>query len=307
MKVGFVGLGSMGYALAENLRSAGHALTVYDSNPERVKSLARRGSKPAATPAGVAQDADVVFTCLPGPVEVEEVALSETGLLRAMKPGAIWFDLTTNSPETIRKLHQLFHARDVALLDAPISGGPSGAKTRRLALWVGGEQTIFEKHEGLLRSIADRPLYMGPIGAGCVTKIVHNSASFTAQSALAEAFVLGVKEGLDPLRLFAALRDGTTGRCRTFDRLAEQFLSGIYEPPAFALTLAHKDIGLALALARSRDYPMPQAEIAQQDMKRGIERGWGLRDARISLSLHEERAGVSIRIPKEQIDRVVAE
>jgi len=305
MKVGFVGLGSMGYAVAEHLWSAGHELTVYDLNSELVKMLAGRGTRAASTPADVARDADVVFTCLPGPVEVEEVALSDAGLLRAMKPGAVWFDLTTNSPVTIHRLHQLFRSRGIELLDAPISGGPSGAKSRRLALWVGGEKTIFEKHEGFLRSIADRPLYMGAIGSGCVTKIVHNSASFTAQSALAEAFALGVRAGIDPLRLFAALRDGTTGRSRTFDRLAEQFLPGIYEPSAFALTLAHKDIGLALALARSYDYPMSQAEIAQRDMNEGIERGWGCRDARISLSLHEERAGVSIHIPKEQIDRLM--
>ena len=307
MKVGFVGLGSMGHALAASLKSAGHQLTVFDLNKELMSGFESHGVKTADSPAGVAWDADAVFTCLPGPIEVEKVALCEVGLLGAMRSHAAWFDLTTNSPVNVRRLHKLFRSRGIELLDAPISGGPHGAKTRRLALWVGGEKAAFTKHEELLRSMADRPLYMGEIGTGSIAKLVHNSASFTAQSALAEAFTLGVKAGVEPLRLFAALREGTAGRSRMFDRLAEHFLPGIYEPPAFALRLAHKDISLDLDLARSHDYQMRQAEIVQRDVEESMARGWAGRDARISLSLHEERAGVSINIPREQIDRLLAD
>jgi 3-hydroxyisobutyrate dehydrogenase len=170
-----------------------------------------------------------------------------------------------------------------------------------LALWVGGDKKVFDRNEDLLRTVSDRPLHIGPIGSGCITKIVHNSASFTAQNALAEAFTLGVRAGLDPLRLFEALRDGTTGRSRTFDRLAEQFLPGIYEPAAFALKLAHKDLVLALDLARSYSYPMPQTEITKDDMAEGLERGWGGYDARIALALHEERAAITVRVPKDRL------
>jgi 3-hydroxyisobutyrate dehydrogenase len=305
MKVGFIGLGAMGLGIATNLRSAGHGLAVYDRNEEPVALLAERGAHPASTPADAAEDADIVFTCLPGPAEIEEVAFSERGLLAAMKDGAAWFDFTTNSTAMIHRMHEAFYARGVEVLDAPISGGPQGARTGRLALWVGGDKTTFDRHLSVLKTVADRPLHMGPIGSGCITKIVHNTASFVAQSALAEAFTLGVKSGLDPLRLFEALRDGTTGRSRTFDRLAEQFLPGVYEPPAFTLKLAHKDMALALDIAQSCDYPMRQTEIARADMATGLQRGWGGRDARVSLTLHEERAGISIRVPKDRLNGVL--
>jgi 3-hydroxyisobutyrate dehydrogenase len=306
MKIGFVGLGAMGAGIAANLQYAGHELSVFDLNAAATADFVSNGARLSSSPAEASWDAHVVFTCLPGPVEVEGIALSEQGLLSAMKPGTVWFDLTTNSLPTIQQLHQKCLGGGVHLLDAPISGGPQGAKTRRLALWVGGDKKVFDRNEELLRTIADRPLHIGPIGSGCITKIVHNSASFTAQSALAEAFTLGVKAGLDPLRLFEALRDGTTGRSRTFDRLAEQFLPGIYEPAAFALKLAHKDLVLALDLARSYGYPMPQTEIAKNDMAEGLERGWGGYDARISLALHEERAAIKVRVPKDRLADVFA-
>ena len=304
MKVGFIGLGSMGRLMAENLQRAGHALIVHDVRADAAPALMDGGASWADLPAQAAAQAAVVFTCLPGPAEVDAIALSPYGLFAAMKPGTVWFDLTTNAPERIRYLNQKFSSRRIDVLDAPISGGPQGAKSRQLAFWVGGNQAVFDRHEGLLREMGDRPMYVGPVGCGCIVKLVHNSASFAVQSTLVEAFTLGVKAELDPFVLFRALREGTTGRSRTFDRLAEQFLSGTYDPTAFALRLALKDMKLAAALADTCDVPMRIIEIATEDMSEGIRRGWGERDARIALSLQSERAGVSVNVPR---DRLAAE
>src|SRR5438105_2028532 len=138
----------------------------------------------------------------------------------------------------------------------PAKGGPSGAKSGRLAIWVGGDKAVFDEHKDKLDAIGDQAMYVGPIGAGCVTKLVHNCAGYMIQTALAEVFSLGVKAGVDPLDLWAAVRQGAVGRTRTFDRLLTQFLPGQFDPPSFALRLAHKDVTLATELARELHVPM---------------------------------------------------
>lgn len=301
MKIGFIGLGAMGRFMAENLRRAGHALQVHDVRADVAAPLVREGAIWASSPAQAAVQAGVVFTCLPGPAEVDAVALSEAGLLAAMKPGAVWFDLTTNAPERIRALSEKFATHGIGVLDAPISGGPQGAKSRRLAFWVGGEESTFNRYQDLLRSMGDTPLHVGGVGSGCIVKLVHNSANFAVQSVVAEAFTLGVKAGVDPLVLFRAMREGTAGRSRTFDRLAEQFLPGVYDPAAFTLRLALKDMKLTEELAQACDVPMRMVGIAAEDMSEAMRRGWGEKDARIALSLQSERAGVSVKVPRDRL------
>lgn len=296
----------MGAPMAASLQRAGHELRVHDARREAAAGLVAGGASWADCPAKAASAVEVLFTCLPGPREVEAVALGEGGLLGATDARCVWFDLTTNSPEVVRRLGETFAARGVRLLDAPVSGGPKGAQSRRLALWVGGDAALFEQYLPVLKAMGDEPLYIGPIGAGSVAKLAHNCANFAVQIALAEVFTLGVKAGVEPLVLFKALRQGTAGRSRTFDRLSEQFLPGSYDPPAFALRLAHKDMSLVMALARDCGVPMRIAEIAMQEMSEAMQRGWGERDARIALTLQEERAGVSVRVPVERLRDAMA-
>ena len=144
------------------------------------------------------------------------------------------------------------------MLDAPVSGGPAGAKSGKLAIWVGGDKAIFDKHKAVLDAFSDAARYVGPIGAGSVAKLVHNCAGYAIQAALAEVFTMGVKGGVEPLALWEAVRTGAVGRRRTFDGLIDQFLPGKFDPPAFALRLAHKDVSLATAArprARRADAP----------------------------------------------------
>ena len=301
MKVGFIGVGTMGASMASHLQEAGHELNVSDLRKEAAAPHLAKGAVWKETPREVAEGVEVVFTSLPGPVEMEAVALGPDGLISGMKKGAAWFDLTTNSPSVVRRLHGTFKDKGLHLLDAPVSGGPKGARTRRLALWVGGEREIYDRFKPVLDAIGDQPYYVGPIGAGTVAKLVHNCAGYAIQAALAEVFTLGVKAGVDPLVLWQAVRQGAGGRARTFDRLVDQFLPGKFEPPSFTLKLAHKDVSLATALGRELGVPMRIAHLTLEEMTEALNRGWGQRDSRVSMLLQEERAGVQIAVPAEKI------
>jgi 3-hydroxyisobutyrate dehydrogenase len=301
MQIGFIGLGTMGASMASNLQRAGHALVVYDVRAEAAEPHLAAGATFAATPRAVAEASNVVFTSLPGPAEVEAVAVGPEGLLEGFRPGAAYFDLSTSSPTLARRLHARFAARGVAVLDAPVSGGPAGAKAGQLAIWVGGDQHVFDAHRALLQVLGDQVVYVGPSGAGCVTKLVHNCAGYTIQAALAEVFSLGVKAGVDPLALWQSVRQGAVGRRRTFDRLVDQFLAGSFEPPSFALRLAHKDMTLATELGRELHVPMRAANLAFDELTEALNRGWGARDSRVAMLLQEERAGVEIKVDPERL------
>ena len=142
------------------------------------------------------------------------------------------------------------------MLDAPVSGGPKGAKSGKLALWVGGDRQVYDHYKPVLDAIGDQPYYVGPIGAGSVAKLATTVRATRCRRRSPEVFTMGVKAGVDPLTLWKAVRQGAGGRRRTFDGLADQFLPGTFDPPAFALKLAHKDVSLATALAREVGVPM---------------------------------------------------
>ena len=305
MQVGFIGLGTMGASMAANLRKAGHALVVHDVRRDAAEPHIAAGAAWAATPRALAEAVEVVFTSLPGPPEVSAVALGSDGLLHGMRPGGVYFDLSTNAPAVVRRIHAIFAERGAHMLDAPVSGGPRGAATGKLALWVGGERAIFERYRPLLDAIGDRALYIGPIGAGTVAKLVHNCAGYAIQRVLSEVFTMGVKAGVEPLALWEAVRQGAAGRRRTFDALIDQFLPGTYDLPAFSLRLAHKDVTLATALARELGVPMPMAELALSELGEAMARGWGERDSRVAMLLQQERAGVRIAVDPGRLRQAV--
>jgi len=306
MKVGFIGLGTMGRHMAANLQKAGHELVVHDVRREAAESHIKAGARWADSPRAVAEAAEVIFASLPEPKDVESVALDEkNGLLSGMTAGKAFFDLSTNSPTVVRRLYAIFKSRGVHMLDSPVSGGPRGAESRKLALWIGGDEDVFRKFKPVIDAIGDQPYYVGPIGAGSIAKLVHNCAGYMIQTALAEVFTMGVKAGVDPLAIFKAVRQGAGGRARTFDRLADNFLQGKFDPPAFALRLAHKDVSLAVALGRESKVPMRMANMTLEEMTEALNRGWGERDSRVAMLLQEERAGVDIKVAAAALKEVL--
>jgi 3-hydroxyisobutyrate dehydrogenase len=296
----------MGRHMAANLLKAGHELIVHDVRRQAAEPHVKAGARWADSARAVAEASDVVFTSLPEPKDVEAVALDEnTGLLPGLAAGKAFFDLSTNSPTVVRRLHAIFKARGVDMFDAPVSGGPRGAESRRLALWIGGDAEAFKKYKPVVDAIGDQAVYVGPIGAGSVAKLVHNCAGYVVQTALAEVFTMGVKAGVDPLTIWKAVRQGAGGRRRTFDGLADQFLPGTYDPPAFALRLAHKDVSLATALGREHKVPMRLANITLEEMTEAMNRGWAERDSRVAMLLQQERAGVEIKVSPAAIKEVL--
>jgi 3-hydroxyisobutyrate dehydrogenase len=305
MNVGFIGLGIMGASMASNVQKAGHALIVHDLRAEAAKPHLASGATWAASPREVAEACEVVLTSLPGPPEVEAVALGEQGLLAGLSAGKAYFDLSTNSPTVVRRIHAAFAARGIPVLDAPVSGGPRGARTRKLAIWVGGDEAVLRRFKPVLDAMGDQVIRVGEVGAGSVAKLVHNMTTYAVQTALAEVFTLGVKAGVEPVDLWQAVRYGATGRQRTFDRLADGFLRGKYDPPNFALRLAHKDVTLATALGREHKVPMRIANLVLEEMTEALNRGWADRDSRSPMLLQEERAGVHVRATDDAIRTVL--
>lgn len=306
MRIGFIGLGLMGAGMAANLQKAGHTLLVSDIRRDAAASFLANGAEWADTPKAVAAGSEIVFTSLPGPPEMEKVALGEDGLLAGIKPGGAYFDLSTNAPSMVRKVHAAFAERGAAMLDAPVSGGPRGAASGKLAIWVGGEQAVFDRCKPVLDAIGDAARYVGPIGAGSVAKLVHNCAGYIVTVGMAEVFTMGVKAGVDPLAIWEAVRMGAIGRRGGFDGLIDQFLPGTYDPPAFALKLAHKDVSLATALGKEIGVPMRLANMTLEEMTEALGRGWAARDSRVVMKLQEERAGVEIAVEPERLRAALA-
>ncbi|WP_307140534.1 NAD(P)-dependent oxidoreductase [Pseudoroseomonas cervicalis] len=303
MRVGFIGLGTMGASMAANLaRAEGVALTVHDMRREAAAALLEGGAQWAESPAALGAGCEVVFTSLPGPKEVEAVG---SALIGSMARGGIIVDISTNAVSAVRALHAAAAERGLHVLDAPISGGPRGAASRKLAFFVGGDRAVFDRVRPLLNAMGDRAILVGEIGAGSIAKLAHNLSGYALNAIMAEVFAMGAKAGLEPLALYAAIRQGVHGRRRTYDGVTEQFLPNSYDPPAFQLRLAHKDVALACALGREVGVPMRFAALTLEEMTEALNRGWGHRDSRSAMLLELERAGVEIAVDRAKMQAVI--
>ncbi len=307
MRVGFIGLGTMGASMAANLQRAGQTLVVNDLDRAAADAVLTAGATWADDPATVAEQSEIVFTSLPGPVEMEAVALGDRGLIHGAHDGLAYFDLTTNSPTVVRRVGAELAVEGVEMFDAPVSGGPDGAASGRLAIWVGGDEADFERWRPVLDGFSDAAHHVGPIGAGSIAKLVHNCTGYIINMAMAETFTMGVKAGVAPDRLWEAVRQGALGRRRTFDTLNRNYLPGDFDPPAFALDLARKDVTLACELGRSFDVPMRLANLTLEELTEAVNRGWGGRDSRSAMLLQEERAGVECRISPDRIAEILGD
>ena len=296
--VGFIGLGNMGGGMSANIQRAGYPMVVSDLREEVAKPLLEGGARLANSPAEVASLCDITFTSLPGPKEVEAVATGAEGILEGIRPGSIYVDLSSSRPTLIRELEPIFRQKGCHVLDAPVSGGKTGADSGNLAVMVGGDREIFERIKPILESFGDKVFYAGEIGAGSICKLVHNMIGHSVRQAIAEGLTLGVKAGVEPEALWEAVRRGSLGRMRVLhEGLVTTMFKGEFEPASFALNLAYKDISLATELAREYNVPMPMSTLAEQIALQAMNRGWGDKDSSITVLLQEEQANVQVRAP----------
>jgi len=299
MRISFIGLGNMGGPMALNLIKAGHAMTVHDVRRESAAPHLDCGAAWAASPRAAAAGAELILTSLPGPAEVESVAIGADGVIHGAERGAVYADLSTGSPTAMRRIHARFAERGVAVLDAPVSGGVGGARHGTLQVMVGGDEAVYRRVKPVLEAIGDKVGYMGPIGAGTIAKLVHNTISLCTRAIVAEGFTLGVKAGVRPEALLEAVRGGSFGQGLILSRVVPDVVfKGDFDTQNFALRLARKDLGLATALAREFEVPMALASIVEQHMIEALARGWGERDSNASWQLQEERAGIAVRESK---------
>lgn len=300
-RVGFIGLDTMGAGFASNVAKAGFEMTVHDLHRQLADRFIQAGAAWAPTPKALAERSDVILTSLPGPPEVAAVVQGAEGLAAGMTPGAAIFDLSTNSPAKVRELHAALAAKGLHFLDAPVSGGPAGAASGKCAIWVGGDKAVFDRHRAVLDAMGDQVRYIGDIGAGSIAKLTHNAAGYAMQAAFAEVMSVGVKAGVEPLSLWRAIRQGARGRARSFDFMAAQFMIDQYDPPAFQLKLAHKDVTLAAELGREMGVPMRMINLTLAEMTEAMARGWEGRDSRVAMKLQLERAGVEVKCDPAQV------
>ncbi len=300
MKIGFIGLGNMGAPMAGWLLEAGFPLVVHDVRAEAAAGALERGAAWADSPGAVAEQCDVVVTCVPGPSEMEAVALGPDGLVAKLQPGAIYIDHTTNSPEVVRKVGAAVSEQAAHMLDVPVDGGREGALAGDMTLFAGGDEAVVERARPVLECYSSSIAWVGELGTGSVTKIVHNALAMSIDFLVAECLTLGAKGGVELPRLIEAFRQGSALRGNmTFNkRLPQTLFQGDFSP-RFALKLAHKDYGLAAELADRCGVPTQLIDLCQRDIAEAVRRGWGDRDRTVASTLQEERAGVELRVGRE--------
>ena len=297
MRVGFIGLGNMGEPLAGFVHKAGISLVVHDLRKAAAATLLERGATWAESPRDVARQCEVICICVPGPAEMHLVTVGPGGILEGVKAGSVVIDLTTNAPAVVREVGEPLKARGAHLLDAPLDGGREGALAGQVTLFVGGDPVILGQVKPVLDTFSKSVVWVGELGTGSITKIVHNALAMSIDLLLAECLTLGAKAGVAVPRLVEAFREGCiVSQNMTFTkRMPATLFRGDFTA-RFALALAHKDFRLAGDLAAQHGVPTRLLDLCQMELQEAMNRGWGDQDRIRASTLQEERASVKLRL-----------
>ena len=279
--------------MARNLMKAGFPLVVHNRSRGPVEELMKEGAEAAYSPKEVAQKAEVVITMLPDSPDVEKVILGENGVLEGARAGTILIDMSSISPIVSQRIAAEVAKKGVKMLDAPVSGGETGAINATLAIMVGGDQEVFDKCLDIFKAMGKSVVRVGNIGAGGFTKLANQIIAAINLEALGEAFVLGVKAGVDPNLIFQAIRGGLAG-----SNMMESRIPAIMErnfKPGFKLKLHLKDLNNALSAAKDLGVPLPITSLVQQMMLALTTRGLGEDDNGSLVKLLEDFAKTEIK------------
>ncbi len=295
MNIGFIGIGAMGKPMAQNLlQSAEVQLYIYDVNAAAMAELTAQGATACPSPRVLAAAVSVVIMMLPNAAIVESTLTGEQGVLAGCKAGQTIIDMSSVAAGSTQKMAALAQAREVAYIDAPVSGGVAGATAGTLTIMVGGETAVVQSILPLLQRLGKKIHHVGPSGAGDAMKVVNNLLLGINMAAVAEALVLGVKSGLDPRTMLEIIQE-SSGRSYALEAKAEKFILNNNFTAGFAIDLEHKDLELAMETARSLEVPLPVGALAQQVFAMAKAKGLGREDISAVIKVWEEMAGIQVR------------
>jgi 3-hydroxyisobutyrate dehydrogenase len=290
MRLGFVGLGTMGAAMAANLLRAGHELTVWNRTAGRAAELVEAGAREAATPADVGRASEVTVVCVSDTPDVERVVLGPDGIVAGAAAGSLVIDCSTIAPAGSRRIAAELRKRAVAFVDAPVSGGSEGARNATLTIFVGGEAADVERARPILEAMGRTVTHLGPVGSGQAAKAVNQVILAGAYLGVAEGIVLAMKADLDPETLVAALSGGAAQSWVLSNRWG-RMVAGDY-PLGFKVELHRKDLHIALELATETGVALPVAALCEQLETGLVTRGHGDEDVSAVARPIRELAGL---------------
>ncbi len=292
-KIGFIGLGIMGKPMAQNLLKAGYELTVYDIVSERMEDLLKAGARRGSSGKDVAAKSEIVITMLPNSPHVREAVLGPGGVLEGAKPGTILVDMSSIAPLASQEIAAKAQAKGVAMLDAPVSGGEPKAVAGTLAIMVGGPQETFDQVKDILAKMGSSVTRVGEIGSGNVTKLANQIIVALNIAAMSEAMVLATKAGVDPEKVFQAIRGGLAGSA-VLDAKVPLALKGNFKP-GFRIELHIKDIANALDTAHELGVPVPMSSVVMEIMQALKTDGKAGNDHGGIIQFYEQLAKVQVR------------
>jgi 3-hydroxyisobutyrate dehydrogenase-like beta-hydroxyacid dehydrogenase len=287
LQIGVIGLGNMGGSVAESILHAGYCVHVYDIDPEPVQRLTSLGAKPCNTLQSMCQQAHIIFTSLPNSPIVQRVY---DDLLQALRPQTIFVELSTIDPETTRSINKQLTMKSAYMIDLPVSGSPDDVRNGKAVLLAGGNQSMIEEINPILRCIGEKIHYVGQPGDAKVVKIVNNLMSMANVAAAAEAFTLGVKAGIDPELLYHVLSQ-SGGRSHHFNKRFAYVLERDFHA-RFSMQLGEKDVGLGLELSKKLGVPTPISSIVGQMYGIAMAEGMAAEDIVSIVKLYEKWGGV---------------
>jgi 3-hydroxyisobutyrate dehydrogenase len=291
--VGFVGLGIMGKPMAKNLLKAGFPLTVYNRTHARVEELAALGAQVAVSPRDAAANADIVITIVTDSPDVRAVILGDRGIIEGVRPGSIVIDMSTISPQVTREIALALKAKQVQMLDAPVSGGERGAIEGTLSIMVGGDVEAVERARPVLTAMGKTITHIGPNGMGQVCKLANQIAVGLHNLSISEALIFAVKAGADPAKVLQAIQGGA-GNSWAFQNLAPKILKRDFAP-GFMVKLQQKDLNLVLEAADELSLPLPGTALTYQLYQAVEARGLGAEGNHALVKALEALAGTEVK------------
>lgn len=293
MRIGFIGLGIMGKPMAKNLLKAGHSLVVYDVMSAPVQELVAAGAEAGSSPKDVASKVEVVITMLPNSPHVEAAILGPDGVIEGIKRGTVVIDMSSIAPLVSQRVAAELAKRGIEMLDAPVSGGEPKAIEGTLAIMVGGDEQVFKKVKDLLLKMGSSAVLCGDIGAGNVTKLANQIVVALNIAAMSEAYVLATKSGVDPEKVFEAIKGGLAGST-VLNAKSPMVLEGNYKP-GFRIELHIKDLQNALDTGHSIGVPLPLTSQVMEIMQALKVDGKQKEDHGGIIQFYEKLAGVKVR------------